>query len=233
MRFPLFNTLRHTRLCFAALTLGLGIHLPSQAQDGTLVAAGQISSSTCVINMNSFVNSFGDDTAITGASSRSLALGSVNRSNLLSGNGTFGPLVGAMFSLGVPGTGLTPCGSPGYDFSIQLRPEQIATISGTGRGTDTFLKNSLSAAEGGTDAVVILRGGNSNLLPSSTNINNTTPLNLKANIGLTGNYISGLTTRHTIVEYHLLAAQFVGSSTTNPPSPGRFVQTIQLLAVYN
>ena len=229
MRFPLFNTLRHTRLCMAALTLGLGIHLPSQAQDGTLVAAGQISNSTCVFKMDSF----GIDTPITGASSRSLALGSVNRSNLQSGNGTFGPLVGAIFSLGAPGTGLTPCGSPGYDFSIQLRPEQIATISGTGRGTDTFIKNSLSTAEGGTDAVVILRGGNSNVLPSSTNINNTTPLNLKANIGLTGNYISGLTTRHTVVEFHLLAAQFVGSSTTNPPSPGRFVQTIQLLAVYN
>ena len=229
MHFPLFNTLRHTRLCMAALTLGLGVHLPSQAQDGTLVAAGQISSSTCVFNMHSF----GNDTPITGASSRSLALGSVNRSNLQSGNGNFGPLVGAIFSLGNPGTGQTPCGSPGYDFSIQLRPEQIATISGTGRGTDTFIKNSLSAAEGGTDAVVILRGGNSNALPSSTNINITTPLNLKANIGLTGNYISGLTTRHTVVEFHLLAAQFVGSSTTNPPSPGRFVQTIQLLAVYN
>ena len=46
MHFPLFNTLRHTRLCLAALTLGLGIHLPSQAQDGTLVAAGQITTST-------------------------------------------------------------------------------------------------------------------------------------------------------------------------------------------
>jgi hypothetical protein len=231
MHFPLFNTLRHTRLCMAALTLGLGIHLPSQAQNGTLVAAGQISTTTCVV----VFRDFGTTNAIP--NSKSFALGSLLRSGLPTTKGaTLGSPVGAGFGLSAPsGSGNCTGSATVFDASIQLRPEQIVTMTGTSLGTETFLKNSLSTADGGTDAVVLLKGGFSATAPENNNINAAgNALTLKPNTGLTGNYISGSnTTPGSNTTWKYLTATLVNSATNNPPSPGRFVQTIQLLAVYN
>ena len=228
MHFPLFNTLRHTRLCLAALTLGLGIHLPSQAQDGTLVAAGQITTSTCLI----FFRDFGTNN--TNFNSKSFALGSFNTSNLSTTKGalvssTVGTIIGYS-----PSPGSSSCSSPTtFDVSIQLRPEQIVTITGTGLNTNTFLKNSLSAADGGTDAVVLLKGGTSTKDPANTTVNDAgTALTLKPSIGPTGNYVSGLNTPGAKEAWKYLTATLVNGN-GGQVSAGRYVQTIQLLAVYN
>ena len=233
MHFPLFNTLRHTRLCMAALALGLGIHLPSQAQDGTLVAAGQITTTTCVL---AFLD-FGTVENPT-FNSKNLAFGSLRRSNLST---TKGALVSSTVGTALgnkPATGSGSCSGPTttFDVSILLRPEQIVTITGTNLGTDTFLTNSLSTADGGTDAVVLLKGGTSTISPESNTVGAAAPnaLTLKPNTGLTGNYISGSNTTPGIANtWKNLSATLVNSATNNQPSPGRFVQTIQLLAVYN
>jgi hypothetical protein len=233
MHFPLFNTLRHTRLCLAALALGLGIHLPSQAQDGTLVAAGQITTTTCLLALLDF-GTVENPTF----NSKSLAFGSLLRSNLST---TKGALVSSTVGTALghkPSPGSSTCSSPTttFDVSILLRPEQIVTMTGTNLGTETFLKNSLSAANGGTDAVVLLKGGTSTTSPQNNSPAAAAPnaLTLKPNIGLTGNYISGSnTTPGTANSWKNLSATLVNSATNNQPSPGRYVQTIQLLAVYN
>jgi hypothetical protein len=109
-------------------------------------------------------------------------------------------------------------------------------MTGTNLNTNTFLKNSLSTADGGTDAVVLLKGGSSTISPESNTVGAaaTDALTLKPNIGLTGNYISGSnTTPGSNTTWKYLTATLVNSATNNQPSPGRFVQTIQLLAVYN
>ena len=230
MRFPLFNTLRHTRLYLAALTLGLGIHLPSQAHDGTLVAAGQISSSTCVL----FFQDLGT-TNIT-LNSKSFAWPSLRTSGLSTTKGALlSSAVGAAFGYKAA-TGSASCiGTAAvFDVSILLRPEQIVTITDTGLNTNTFLKNSLSTADGGPDAVVLLKGGSSTKDPATTTVNDAgNALTLKPNAGPTGNYVSGLNPSSFNNTWKYLTATLVNSATNNQPSPGRYVQTIQLLAVYN
>jgi hypothetical protein len=115
-----------------------------------------------------------------------------------------------------------------------LRPEQIVTITDTGLNTNTFLKNSLSTADGGTDAVVLLKGGSSTKDPATTTVNDANiALSLQPNIGPTGNYVSGLNQSNFNNTWKYLTATLVNSATNNPPSPGRFVQTIELMAVYN
>ena len=233
MRFPLFNTLRHTRLCMAALALGLGIHLPSQAQNGTLVAAGQITSTTCVLGFRDF------GTTTNLYNSKSFAWPSLRTSGLSTTKGALlSSAVGAGFSF-LPTAGSASCSSPTttFDVSILLRPEQIVTITGTGLITNTFLKNSLSTADGGTDAVVLLKGGSATSAPNSTftvdQLANT-PLALNPNVGLTGNFISGFTTSPgaSSVTWKYLTATLVNGN-GGQVSAGRYVQTIQLLAVYN
>ena len=230
MHFPLFNTLRHTRLCMAALTLGLGVHLPSQAQDGTLVAAGQITTTTCVI----FFRDFGIQNATF--NSKSFAWPSLRTSGLSTAKGALlSSPVGAGIGLAFP-QGSSTCSGPTttFDVSILLRPEQIVTITGTGLNTNTFLKNSLSTADGGTDAVVLLKGGSSTKDPATTTVNDANiALSLQPNIGPTGNYVSGLKQSNFNNTWKYLTATLVNSATNNQPSPGRYVQTIQLLAVYN
>jgi hypothetical protein len=231
MHFPLFNTLRHTRLCMAALTLGLGIHLPSQAQNGTLVAAGQITTTTCVL----YFLDFGKTANFTFNSSKSFALGSLLRSGLSTTKGALvSSTVGTIFGYN-PSPGSSTCSTPStFDVSILLRPEQIVTMTGTSLGTETFLKNSLSTADGGTDAVVLLKGGTSTKDPANTTVNDAgTALTLKPNAGPTGNYVSGLNPSSFNNTWKYLTATLVNSATNNQPSPGRYVQTIQLLAVYN
>jgi len=230
MHFPLFNTLRHTRLCLAALTLGLGIHLPSQAQDGTLVAAGQITTSTCLL----FFRDFGTNN--TNFNSKSFALGSFNTSNLSTTKGALiSPTVGTVFGIQSPfGPNFACLGTATvFDVSIQLSPEQIVTITGTGLNTNTFLKNSLSAADGGTDAVVLLKGGLNTKDPALATVNDADkPLTLKPNVGLAGNYASGLSSPGISTTWKYLTATLVNGN-GGQVSPGRYVQTIQLMAVYN
>jgi len=114
-----------------------------------------------------------------------------------------------------------------------LSPEQIVTITGTGLNTNTFLKNSLSAADGGTDAVVLLKGGLNTKDPALATVNDADkPLTLKPNVGLAGNYASGLSSPGISTTWKYLTATLVNGN-GGQVSPGRYVQTIQLMAVYN
>ena len=169
---------------------------------------------------------------------KTIDLGSFLRSTVTATQGqTFGNAVGGSWGLSPPNAITGSCTTytqNGWDLSIQLGPEQIVTIDNaatTALGTKTFLKNALSAADGGTDAVVILRGGNKADSRNATAADATIPLQLLPNAGDTTNYISGGTSIRTITDGRILTAQFVNSSNAQP-SVGRFSQTLTMLSVY-
>jgi len=217
-----------------ALCAGLGLHLAALAQSAPadtaqVTTTGQITSTTCVLTYSSF----GSNTFSYVAPN--YALGNFTRSNLSGGVGVaFGTAVGGLFGLDNPAKDGTGCAAastrPGFDLSIQLGAEQITSIPSSTLGTTTFIKNALSAANGGTDAVVLLRGGSgsgSNLTISAAS----QALTLVPNAGNTANYVGGGSTPASNISSKVLSAQFV-STTASAPSAGRFSQTLTLLAVY-
>ena len=217
-----------------ALFAGLGLHLAALAQSAPadtaqVTTTGQITSTTCVLTYSNFGSNAFSYVA------PNYALGSFVRSNLSGGVGVaFGTAVGGLFNLDNPAKDGTGCAAastrPGWDLSIQLGAEQITSIPSSTLGTTTFIKNALSAANGGTDAVVLLRGGSgsgSNLTISAAS----QALTLVPNAGNTANYVGGGSTPASNISSKVLSAQFV-STTASAPSAGRFSQTLTLLAVY-
>jgi len=217
-----------------ALFAGLGLHLAALAQSAPadtaqVTTTGQITSTTCVLTYSNFGSNAFSYVA------PNYALGNFTRSNLSGGVGVaFGTPVGGSFGLDNPvkdGTGCAAVATrPGWDLSIQLGAEQITSIPSSTLGTTTFIKNALSAANGGTDAVVLLRGGSgsgSNLTISAAS----QALTLVPNAGNTANYVGGGSTPASNISSKVLSAQFV-STTASAPSAGRFSQTLTLLAVY-
>jgi hypothetical protein len=217
-----------------ALFAGLGLHLAALAQSAPadtaqVTTTGQITSTTCVLTYASF-----GSTAFSYVAPN-YALGNFTRSNLSGGVGVaFGTPVGGSFGLDNPAKDGQGCAAvatrPGWDLSIQLGAEQITSIPSSTLGTTTFIKNALSAANGGTDAVVLLRGGSgsgSNLTISAAS----QALTLVPNAGNTANYVGGGSTPASNISSKVLSAQFV-STTAAAPSAGRFSQTLTLLAVY-
>jgi NH3-dependent NAD+ synthetase len=107
--------------------------------------------------------------------------------------------------------------------ALGLSSSQITNI-----GTTTFVKNSVSAASGGTDSVVVLKGGIGSTLAAAT-----TTLALVGDAGIAGTLISGgVLPTATSTSSIAISAQFARSGTT-APSSGAFSATIPLLARYN
>jgi hypothetical protein len=219
-----------------ALCAGLGLHLAALAQSAPadtaqVTTTGQITSTTCALSYSNF-----GDNAFSYAAPN-YALGNFTRSNLSGGVGVaFGTAVGGLFGLDNPAKDATGCAAastrPGWDLSIQLGAEQITSIPSSTLGTTTFIKNALSTANGGTDAVVLLRGGSSLNSPANTTISAASQaLTLVPNAGNTANFVGGGSTPANNLGFKVLSAQFV-STTASAPSAGRFSQTLTLLAVY-
>ena len=219
-----------THLLIATLAAGMGVHLSSQAQSApadtaSVVITGQITANTCAVN----VSDVGSPSS--GNGSKSLFLGNI--AGTAAGTGTTGPslfgtAVTTMFTLGnatTPSTACTFSSGTNWDLALNLTTDKISTITSS-LGTNTFLKNSISAANGGTDAVVILSGGVNATPASATPGNASNVLTLSS-----GGLMSGGTTGVASTGALVLKAQWARSSTAAPTS-GLYSQTIPLTVVY-
>jgi hypothetical protein len=192
----------------ASTLLAVSTSQLSNAQDATI-------NITCTVQ-------FTDPT--TGANSKSstinFGLGTLGSTVATAGaiGSTFGTAQSATFSL-KDSTGTGTCtlagGNTAWDLSLSLGSNQLTTVAGV-----TVLANATSAANGGTNAAVILKGAKALATPAT--------LNLSA--GST-NYISNTSTGATPTETLTLTAQFV-RTTASAPSNGFYTQTIPVTLAY-
>ena len=112
----------------ALLTLTV-LQITAQAQaldSGTLVINGQISSTTCVLNMG--------DAGSTGSGSKTLNLGTFTTTvaNAAGAGGTIGSPQTALFSVKSPnGSDCTFSGATKWDIGVNIPSTQYTTVSGT------------------------------------------------------------------------------------------------------
>jgi len=219
--FPKLQKVALAASTFLAL-ISAQVDSNAQAADtATLNISGQISSSTCNITIS-------DPGGVGAVGTKIINLGNMTPTAAGTGNAgtTFGTAVGAIFSVTAAAGGSTACtlgGNGKWDLALGLFSSQISSI-----GTVTYLKNSVATANGGTDAIVQLKGGIGNTLASAV-----TPLALIPDAGISGTLMSGLSTPTATASSSIaISAQFArGTGTT--PSAGAFSQTIPLIARYN
>lgn len=207
-----------TKLQIAAASLLMGLQLSAQAQtadSGVINISGQISASTCMIEMN-------DSTGTEIGGTKTVDLGTLSATSVGAGTAgtTFGTAKTVSFSVkAVEGASVcTLAGSnAAWDIALGLGAEDIITINGV-----THLKNTRTT--NATDAAVLLKGGIGNTA-------NTT-LALRGGLGNSGTLASGGTVATaTASQSIVLSAQFV-RSTGVAPTAGLFSSTIPLLVVY-
>jgi type 1 fimbria pilin len=154
----------------------------AQAADtATLNISGQISSSTCNITISDTAGGVG------AVGTKIVNLGNMAAPATGNAGTVFGTAVGAIFSVTAATGGTTACSlvSPNtkWDLALGLSSSQITTV-----GADTYLKNSVTSASGGTDAIVQLKGGVGTALTSATTV-----LKLIPDAGVGGTLMSGST----------------------------------------
>jgi hypothetical protein len=223
-----------TNLLIASMAAGLGVHLASQAQtaDATLSITGQITASTCSVN----VTDVGTSTTLGAGGLKNLNLGTITPTNA-GATGNAGTALGtaqkavAVFSLGnqANNSACSFSGNSAWDMALLLRSEQITTIGG-----NTFLKNSLTT--NATDAVVQLTGGVANSVAAASASNATNVLTLKGDLGIGGTYASGATAVANFTAGSasaiVVGAQFMRATNNAAPSTGLFTQSIPMAIVY-
>ena len=191
----------------------------AQAADtATLNISGQISSSTCNITIS-------DPGGVGAVGTKIINLGNITAPLGGAAGATFGTAVGAIFSVTAAGGtgGCTLGGNGKWDLALGLFSSQISSI-----GAVTYLKNSVTSANGGTDAIVQLKGGVGTTLAAAT-----TTLVLTPDAGIAGTLMSGLTTPTATAGSSIaMSAQFA-RGVTGIPTGGAFSQTIPLIARYN
>ena len=190
------------------------------ADSATLNISGQITGSTCNITIS-------DEGGVGAVGNKIINLGNMAAPTTGTAGTTFGTAVGAIFSVTSAAGGSTACSlvSPNtkWDLALGLFSSQISSI-----GAATYLKNSVTTANGGTDAIVQLKGGVGPTLSLATNT-----LVLKPDAGIGGTLMSGqLTSAATSSQSIAITAQFA-RGVTGVPTGGAFSQTIPLIARYN
>lgn len=191
--------------------LALSAHAQSKNDSATVDITGQITSSTCVLNMT-------DAKTGTSTSEKTLNLGNAKSgtSNNTIGN-TFGEAQKVEFSLGTVGSPTALCaagtGNAKWNVILGFAPGNVVTTGGK-----TFVKNQDSA---GTDAMVVL---------SNATTSTVTPLTLKETLGYAGTTVvagDGVGFSSKIVLQAQLAYQ-----TTTEAKAGAFTASIPLLVQY-
>jgi type 1 fimbria pilin len=199
------------------------LSLSHAADTGSVVVGGQVSASTCNIVIS--------DVGATGVPGpKFLNLGTVTPGAVQSvADATSATAVGAVFSVKSTSSNSTPCnlGSTGkWDLALNLTQTQISYIT----GTKGVLVNGVTSGNGGTNAVVLLKGGVGTLLSDASKA-----LPLDGDLGYSGPLMSGAANAGSITATSdksiVLSAQFVRSAAADP-TPGIYSQTIPLLAVY-
>jgi hypothetical protein len=199
------------------------LSLSHAADTGSVVVGGQVSASTC----NIFISDVGA-TVVPGP--KFLNLGTVTPGAVQSvADATSATAVGAVFSVKSTSSNSTPCnlGPTGkWDLALNLTQTQIGYIT----GTKGVLVNGVTSDKGGTNAVVLLKGGVGTLLSDASKA-----LPLDGDLGYSGPLMSGAANASAITatasQSIVLSAQFVRSAAADP-TPGIYSQTIPLLAVY-
>ena len=218
----MISTFAKQKLAVAsAMALALMTAQAQTADSGSLLINGQITASTCVLNMT------GSTGGTSNGGQKIVTLGSVSSATAGTGTAgtTFGNAVTTTFTLGSASSSgpAAPCafgtGNSSWDISLVLTPDQLTSVN-----SKNVLKN--GAASNATNAVVILKGG----VGSAT-----TTLNLIGDAGLGGNLMSGALSAGVITAGAAssiqLSAQFARAE-TGAPSAGVWSQTIPLLVVY-
>jgi spore coat protein U-like protein len=219
----------HIQLICLGLSISLLAFMPRvMAQDGTLLASGQITTSTCVVSVTN-----PGESALSGSTSKTLSLG--NYSPLTASTAQFdqiGDFKAVVFSLSNgKGQACSTFLNSFWDLSIQLGTQQIVEIPDAGGKIISLLKNSIAVSSGGTDVAVQLISG----IYSTPAILDTPTIfepYLKANSA--NNYLShdaaGPFTAQSGSSI-LLGAAFI-NTTGATPKAGRYSQTLPLTLVY-
>ena len=218
-----FSKLQKVALAASTFLALISAQVSSNAQaadSATLNISGQITGSTCNITIK-------DEGGVGAVGTKIINLGNIAAPSASTAGTTFGTTVGAIFSVTSAAGGSTACSlvSPNtkWDLALGLFSSQITTL-----GAATYLKNSVTTANGGTDSIVQLKGGVGTTLTSATNT-----LVLIPDAGIGGTLMSGqLTSAATSSQSIAITATFARGGTTQPTS-GAFSQTIPLIARYN
>jgi hypothetical protein len=227
-----FNT-QHRALAAATL-LGLGfIHLHANAQGdiAEIFLEGKLTGPTCTLMA---VPKTGG--VVTGAANQKIDLGTGNLSAASNTTG-IGTVIGAnwdvktiLFSLTSDGNAPTvpptnacnfaSTGTVGWDIQLAAAdPTLILTDGGK-----TYLKNAKPGTEGGTDAVVALKGGVGDTATIALNLNSTgTYLSTGRADGLFSAAANGNMS---------LSAQLVNGKATGKPTAGQYLTPIILAVQY-
>ena len=143
-----------TNLIIATLATGLGVHLASLAQvvadQGSLIITGQISASTCLLDMG--------DAGSTGGGSKTMNLGTYTSAvagAATATGGTFGTAQTVLFSVKSAdgsGTACTLGGSGKWDIGINVGATEYVTA-----GANTLLVSGGTAANVAQNVGVLLK----------------------------------------------------------------------------
>ena len=218
---------QHTKinLCIATMAASLGVHYAQAQSDGTLNINGQISNTTCVLNLG--------DTGATSAGNRTINLGTYTTTvaaAATANGGTFGNAQTVLFSLqnatGTSCTSLTTANQK-WDIGINLTSPQIITTS-----TGTTL-----LASSGTTGIAEHIGVLLKSTASSTATVGNTNLKLDSTAAAAGGYGLLLSSSSAslptlgIADRIALTAQFARSNASTPTA-GVFSVTIPLNVYY-
>ena len=210
-----------SKLVIASLAAGFAVHLHTLAQaandSGTLNINGQISSTTCVLNMG--------DTAATASGVKTLQLGSTAAPTTGGAGATFGTAQSVVFTV-TNATGAT-CFGGNTLWDIGLTPGTYQTV--TAGGNVLLLSSGTSATGAAANVGVLLKGSFGTGV--TTGANN---LNLNLVNPPYGVMLSGSTSAPAALGAHSIAvtAQFARTSGTVAPTAGAFSATLPLTVWY-
>jgi hypothetical protein len=221
----------HIQLICLGLSISLLAFMPRvMAQDGTLIPSGQITNSTCVVNVTK-----PGESALSGSTSKTLSLGNYPQSATAT---TFNDsaLPWVVFSLSNGnGQACSTFQNSFWDLSINFKPEQVGVITQF-RFEQNAIKNSIPASNGGTDLFVSLYGTVMNSLADTSNPSSFPAAKIYpvANAGPTANTASGPLAKFTAKSASaiVLGAQFALPTGKTTPNAGLFSQTLPLTLVY-
>ena len=204
-----------------AVAAALALQLPAVAQTaGTVDVGGQVTSATCILAMaeaNSSNPVFGG--------ARAMALGTVSTTGFDPNTrlvGTTKSTVSLTVRSAVTGASNFQCNLANnglWNVLLDLNASQIS-----GSGLSSTLVNTITPAQGGTNAVVALFGDASAVTPTRLE------LTAASNYRGTKVYGNNVGTQTTGTLY--IGAQFASTS-SSAPTPGQFSATVPLVVLYN
>ena len=214
-----------SKLAVAFLAAGFGVHLHSLAQaandSGTLNINGQISSTTCVLNMG--------DTAATASGVKTLQLGSTAAPAVAAAGTTFGTAQSVVFTVtNANGTTCSFSTNPANTlWDIGLTPGTYQTV--TAGGNVLLLSSGTSGTGAAANVGVLLKGSFGAGVTTGTN-----NLNLNLINPPYGVMLSGSTSAPAASAAHSIAvtAQFARTSAIVAPTAGAFSATLPLTVWY-